>query len=327
MVSVNLWFLVAQGLLAASSADILARVTGQPVSQAVQVDFQFTLISEPGTPSPEVLDQKMAAYRAKLPADRLGFDQAIAEYRKTLTERIESKGNMRLVMAPDFTAIRMEQVLGDAFWDIRQGADSFFFYSNNHVFITNDSDRKVQRSGDMARSLLEMPGKLSPEWINALRADDTTLTRTPDHLTLQRGSKTVTLEAGGKQVVSTEENFSSDRTDRVDYSEFRDFGGIRFPAKVTRTVNSPEGQRMIFIYEITNVKISNDFKVPLINDEVGLVKVNDSRFSPPLQYLAFHSLPERSLVEKWTKNSNALDKHNADAQAAASLQNSGGKSD
>ncbi len=70
---------------------------------------------------------------------------------------------------------------------------------------------------------------------------------------------------------------------------------------------------------IKKVTVSRDPKVPSISEEVGLVQVFDSRFTPPIRYQAFRTLPDRQLVETWIKDPDALNKHNAEAQFAASI--------
>ncbi|CAN5768871.1 hypothetical protein BH09VER1_BH09VER1_45780 [soil metagenome] len=289
-----------------------------PTDQAVEVDFQLTLISEPASLSPEALAQKLADYRAKLPPDRPLPDEAVAEYRRTLTERIEDKSDEHLVMAPDFTAIRADSPRGVAFWDIRRGAECLMIYSNDQISITSDPEGKVQRSGDMARAVLEMSAKRAYRWVNSHTGGDSSVSVSSDQTTVKRGAKTVVFAAGRKQLISTEEAYGPGRTDRVEYADYRNFDGVAFPSKVTRTSTTPDGGRFRFIYEIKKVTVSGDPKVPTISEEVGLVQVFDQRFSPPLRYQAFRTLPDRQLVETWTKDPDALDKHNAEARFAAS---------
>ncbi|CAN5402099.1 hypothetical protein BH09VER1_BH09VER1_09240 [soil metagenome] len=89
------------------------------------------------------------------------------------------------------------------------------------------------------------------------------------------------------------------------------------PTKVTQTLMAGEGEKATFLYDITEVKTGGDYKVPLINEEIGLVRVQDKRFSRPLNYLAYRVLPEAGEVRKWVDDQAALEAHNEEVKRAA----------
>ncbi|CAN5768693.1 hypothetical protein BH09VER1_BH09VER1_45750 [soil metagenome] len=292
---------------------LLKDLAEPPLTQAVQIDYQLTAVTEPPAYTPEQVEQKLDELRKVWPADASGLNEAVQAMHDTLLGRRESTSESRLVMGLDFAANRDADLSGPVRWTLRKGGDRYDLIEGQILVINHDPKVRTSTFCDLARRSLGLLGRLDAGTLRELSVGKPEVTRGNGTLTLKQGVLTVVLDTKGKEVrlhsIQRGQEAHQQKS-RTVFEDYREMGGIVLPCKVTDSFETDESGRITRVYSVKKVSFGPDYEVPLINANFGFLQVQDGRFTPAVTYLAMDQLASEDAIGKWAEDPAALEEHN-----------------
>ncbi|MEO6052847.1 MAG: hypothetical protein ABIP97_02440, partial [Chthoniobacterales bacterium] len=309
---------------AQDALEVLKRFVQSPITQAVQIKYQFKDSYTPNVANKAEINRKVDSYRKQLETvDADNRDELIISYRNLLEKKSENTRDCLLVIGPDFYANYFPGNLpipsGGDIWEIRRGSLLYRYIDKQLLTIASDPDKRTRYYHDLAFDSIGQFGNLPPDIIRELSNGKGEIYSAQEHekFTLKKGSLTVVF-SNNKSDNMRLESIVRDlpripQKDTWLFENYRDVNRVSIPFKVTTTFDETSGHGMN-IYIIKDIKFGDDYTVPLINQELGFTQVNDRRYKPVLDYFILKTLPTDAQIAEWVKDPGALKKHNDSLQ-------------
>jgi hypothetical protein len=302
----------------------LTEMAERPLEKALQIEYQLTAILEPRKFDQGGVDRKVEEFRQELLASNAaGRDELVENYRKSLERKTAQKLDGLFVLGKEFIATYADYLPGSpagATWEIRQGTNKYTLVENETLPVVHDPEARSRGEQDVARRSIGRLGQLDPEILQELTEGKVETFDTEQGMTVKKGNLTVKLSREGEKFrLYSIERLEPGHRQRIAliFEDYRNISGISVPTKVT-DLHEDRTSRCTRTYHVKSVRFGDEYAVPLVNRDIGLLSVTDFRFSPKIQYLASRRLPVDIQIAEWAANPEALREHNA---AMAKIRN------
>jgi len=236
-----------------------------------------------------------------------------------------------LILSKDFIALyTLESPDFPSEWEVRKGNTYYrYIVSNEAASIRDKSNGQCEDTLEVAVGSVGLLGLLPKnpsrtnivsidkwdKWLTELNVESLSVWREGPSIHLSKGPEEITVEDLGRQQYRLR-SFECDspntpQFEKTSFDSYTTFGGCVLPCKVRDVLCNPS-TNLVRVYTVKGIHHGDEIPlVPFVNADLPSILIDDTRFSPQINYRVVSKLPSDEKIAEWVKDPAALKRYNA----------------